>query len=282
MPRRPANHIVADQAVADVSRVWLDCGCACDRVESDYGEDLIVQPVQNEVVDPFRILVQVKGTTSLARYQRKDSNYTVSVPKETLYKWSRSSDLTVIVLWDARRAVGVWASPADDFEHSKFLLDPASSRKVIFSPLKRFDRLAVGKLCWKACARYFEALIAAETGHGETIEREPVAVARQRKVKRDQTIGLLSFELLARFGIIDWEMRFNPEVLVVAQGKAREFRRSRFSPAHSDSMAMVWTMLARVHACTGEGMRSLLLKSCSQMILKILHAHGPRPWNRMA
>lgn len=44
MSRRPFNHVVADRALNDVTKIWLELGCACDRVASDYGEDLVVQP----------------------------------------------------------------------------------------------------------------------------------------------------------------------------------------------------------------------------------------------
>jgi hypothetical protein len=96
MSRRPFNHVVADRALNDVTKIWLELGCACDRVVSDYGEDLVVQPAWHGRVDPFRIFVQVKGTTSLERYQRKSARHTFPIEPEAMYKWARSNDLTVM------------------------------------------------------------------------------------------------------------------------------------------------------------------------------------------
>ncbi len=73
MPKRPHAHVVGDQATNEVAGVWIACGCACERVTSDYGEDLVVQPALHQRVDPFQIRVQVKGTSSLQRFRRKDS-----------------------------------------------------------------------------------------------------------------------------------------------------------------------------------------------------------------
>src|SRR5262245_49606300 len=57
MPLRSNGHDVADLAVDAVVSMAHKCGWACERVTADYGEDLLVQPVLDRVVDDCRIWV---------------------------------------------------------------------------------------------------------------------------------------------------------------------------------------------------------------------------------
>ena len=100
MPKRPHSHRVADQAVNRVESIFVNCGCACDRIQHDYGEDLLVQTALNDEVDPLRIFVQVKGTTDIQRFRNKGLAYSLGVPKPLAQRWARSAELVVIVLWD--------------------------------------------------------------------------------------------------------------------------------------------------------------------------------------
>lgn len=68
MPKRPHSHRVADQAVNRVESIFVNCGWACDRIQHDYGEDLLIQTALKDEVDPHRIFVQVKRTTDIQRF----------------------------------------------------------------------------------------------------------------------------------------------------------------------------------------------------------------------
>src|SRR5215475_5345392 len=95
MPRRPIQHKIADQGVAEIARILTNAGWACERVQTDYGEDLLCQTSYDGFVDPHRILVQVKSTQRrLSRNIQK-----IRIKKDTLIKWLSDSNLVIICLW---------------------------------------------------------------------------------------------------------------------------------------------------------------------------------------
>lgn len=283
MPTRPNSHVVADKAIADVTRIWIELGCACDPVASDYGEDLIVQPSCRGRMDPFRILVQVRGATSLERYRRKNGRYTLRVRLESFYKWARSSDLTIVVLWDTSGQTGLWSAPQDGYDNWRFFCGAAKPSKITFAPSNGFDVLAASKIIWKARIRYFKNLIVAAQAEQPTfIKEKRAAAAKAHKKKDTKQADLLALELLILLGMVDQKFYFNPEVALVARFKAAELRAIATPSPLIDHAGMMWTLIVRIQAFTNEGTPGVLLEACGRMLMKIVRKYGVRCWKQPA
>jgi hypothetical protein len=111
MSRRPIQHVIGDQGVAEISRILSNAGWACENVRADYGEDLICQTTHNGLVDPHRILVQIKST----RRRILNKNSRLRIAKDTLLKWLSDSNLVIVCLWSISEKVALYQNPSDQF-----------------------------------------------------------------------------------------------------------------------------------------------------------------------
>jgi hypothetical protein len=82
--------VIADIAINHVEAVLLSKGWAVERIERDYGEDLLVQSTHAGIVDPFKILIQVKGSRAAPRR-------TIAFDMFHLWRWRNNSELVVLV-----------------------------------------------------------------------------------------------------------------------------------------------------------------------------------------
>src|SRR5216683_4741955 len=132
MPKRPKSHQIADTAVTRVSRVFHAAGFVCERNIGDYGEDLIVQPIHQDVVDPFKMYVQVKalgkGTRGGARSR---SNFTRTFPRDHIRKWIRSPELVIVAFWLERSDVIYFAVPARQWTEWRLHEFPRSAIPIV-------------------------------------------------------------------------------------------------------------------------------------------------------
>jgi Domain of unknown function (DUF4365) len=115
MARRTEHHVTGDIGVAEVSRILSAVSWACERVASDYGEDLICQIGHNGIVDSHRILVQVKTTKHGFRQRRS-----VSVKKGTMLKWLRDANLVVVVMWSLADKKAYFILPSEEYSAYDF------------------------------------------------------------------------------------------------------------------------------------------------------------------
>lgn len=82
--KRPREHIIADLSVNHVERFVFLCGYSVERVEYDYGFDLVIFTYDaNGEIDNGQIYVQLKATDSLR----------ILVDQETIAFSVRRSDL---------------------------------------------------------------------------------------------------------------------------------------------------------------------------------------------
>jgi hypothetical protein len=101
-----------------VTRACLEMGWAVDRVVSDYGEDLIVQTVQDGIVDTFRTLVQVRSTAR--RITPSARGPVLRVGSDHALRWSRTAEPVVVVLWHVPSRRGWYAVVQDQITNTKF------------------------------------------------------------------------------------------------------------------------------------------------------------------
>jgi hypothetical protein len=129
MSKRPAQHKIGDQGLAEVTRILANAGWACESVKADYGEDLLCQTDHEGFVDPHRILVQVKST----RNKLGRSNQKIKIKKDTLIKWLSDSNLVVICLWSTLDKSALYLIPNDKYSLYKIDLSPKPNFSIEFS-----------------------------------------------------------------------------------------------------------------------------------------------------
>ncbi|GAB2328024.1 DUF4365 domain-containing protein [Streptomyces variabilis] len=149
MPKRPQQHQTAAKAENAVRSLWVNGGHAVDTIREDYGEDLLVQTCLRERVDSSRIWVQVKGTTKDCS-DEKSALPVLYINAEQVLRWSRSSDLVVVVLWDVGNDLGWYVIPDGNFDHVSLLEAGTGKVPVVFDRSRRFDDSAVEYLSWFA------------------------------------------------------------------------------------------------------------------------------------
>lgn len=149
MPKRPQQHQTAAKAENAVRSLWVNGGHAVDTIREDYGEDLLVQTCLRERVDASRIWVQVKGTTKDCS-DEQSALPVLYINAEQVLRWSRSSDLVIVTLWDVNNNVGWYAIPDGSFNHVTLLEAGTSTVPITFERSRRFDESAVEYLSWFA------------------------------------------------------------------------------------------------------------------------------------
>lgn len=202
MPRRTESHIVGDTAINQVFEVCYACGWACECVHNDYGEDILVQTALNQEVDPYRILVQCKGTREIGRYKRKKGDYSYLFPIETVRKWVRSKDLMVVLLWDVTKKYGVWTL-LDDLDESR--LFETGDISVTFGETNVFDARRAAELAWTARLSHYNYLLLA-SGEADRVAEEcgdPNYQCRTMPIALDflRRVGIVKAAPDGRFGL---------------------------------------------------------------------------------
>ncbi|TQE19308.1 DUF4365 domain-containing protein [Streptomyces ipomoeae] len=149
VPKRPQQHQTAAKAENVVRSLWVNGGHAVDTIREDYGEDLLVQTCLRERVDASRIWVQAKGTTKDCS-DEQSALPVLYINAEQVLRWSRSSDLVIVTLWDVNNNVGWYTIPDGSFDHVTFLEAGTSTVPITFERSRRFDESAVEYLSWFA------------------------------------------------------------------------------------------------------------------------------------
>jgi hypothetical protein len=148
MPHRPPAHVVADVAVNQVEALFLEQGWAVERIERDYGEDLLVQTTLGSVVDPYRVLVQVKGSKTPPKTK-------FHVGPAHFWRWRNNSELVVLVQWNITARSGVYIIP------ERVQVRPGDgSATMTFDISATLNSSACKKLGWQARVRHWARTIA--------------------------------------------------------------------------------------------------------------------------
>ena len=149
MANRPEQHEIADEGVAEVGRILTKAGWACERVQADYGEDLICQTSFKQTVDLHRILIQVKSTNK--KFSRTPPK--IRIKRNTILKWLSDSNLVIVCFWSIEDKKALYQIPSDQFQ----LYDVDLAAQPYYATEFSFDNVltekAVHLLAWKARLR---------------------------------------------------------------------------------------------------------------------------------
>lgn len=157
--RRNDQAIIGDIAENDIKALCARLGWAVEKVQNDYGDDLLVQTRENERVDPFKVWIQVKGTTDLSRKKNMDGSYSQSLSKGNVWKWIRSRDICIVVLWDINRQEGVCSVVKDDVDFFDIYKTDSESMTLRIDGQQSLTLASMVRVCWQARLEYYESTI---------------------------------------------------------------------------------------------------------------------------
>jgi Domain of unknown function (DUF4365) len=106
--RRPRQHIIADLSVNYVERYVLLCGYSTERVEHDYGIDLVIFTYDaNGEIENGQIYVQLKATDKLSRLAH-DAAISFPLQRSDLELWLREPMPWILIVYDAQVNLAYW------------------------------------------------------------------------------------------------------------------------------------------------------------------------------
>jgi hypothetical protein len=196
--KRPSTHVAGDTGVANIMRAFVSAGWACDRVASDYGEDLIVQTVLAEQVDPFRTLVQVKSSS---RVTPKGKKLPWRIGVEHALRWVKSSEPVLFIVWDLRRNRAWYAVPAEQYAEFELIVCESKTVQLNLQPLPPPTPEGLSKLGWMLRLRYYgiRMLTTQEQDRNHSLEHGD---ACDSKCSYKSALGAVVFEFFRATGVI--------------------------------------------------------------------------------
>ena len=106
--KRPREHIIADLSVNYVERYVFLCGYSVERIEYDYGYDLVIFTYNAEgEIENGQIYIQLKATDSLSLLADQK---TISFPlaRTDLELWLFEPMPCILIIYDARESQAYW------------------------------------------------------------------------------------------------------------------------------------------------------------------------------
>jgi hypothetical protein len=104
--RRTRQHVIADQSVNHVERFIIDSGHTAQRMEKDYGYDLILFTFdEHGYTEPDSLPLQLKAAESL---QAQGSAYVFRLDIRDYNLWMAERMPVILILFDASRRKAYW------------------------------------------------------------------------------------------------------------------------------------------------------------------------------
>jgi Domain of unknown function (DUF4365) len=111
--RRTREHVIAAQSTNYVERFIIDEGHTAQRMDEDYGYDLILVTYDSEGYgEPGMIYLQLKGAEHL---QRSGNDYRFDIDIRDYHLWNYEVMPVLLVLFDASRRRAYWLHIQDYF-----------------------------------------------------------------------------------------------------------------------------------------------------------------------
>jgi hypothetical protein len=106
--QRVRSHIIAEMSANHFERYALICGYAVQRIEHDYGIDLLLHTFdENGQIENDTVKIQLKATDQLRVLKDQE---TIAFPIETtdLHYWLSEPMPVILILYDAQTDVAYW------------------------------------------------------------------------------------------------------------------------------------------------------------------------------
>ena len=144
--QRTRQHVIADLSVHHVEGFILAEGHTAQRVERDYGYDLILSTFDEQgYVEQGLLFIQLKASESLKRVR---SAYAFDLDVRDYNLWILQRSPVILILFDAAKNRAYWLAVQEYFREDELRRPRKRAKTVrVHVPLEqRFDRRAIAKL----------------------------------------------------------------------------------------------------------------------------------------
>jgi Domain of unknown function (DUF4365) len=154
--QRTRQHVIADQSVNHVERFIIDEGHTAQRLEKDYGYDLLLFTFDEQgYAEPGLVSIQLKATENL---QTVGTDYVFDVDIRDYNRWMVEEFPVILVLFDASRRRAWWLDFQRYFHETASGRPKKGAKSVRVHVLNRqvMNRRAIAKmrdLKWQARIR---------------------------------------------------------------------------------------------------------------------------------
>jgi hypothetical protein len=143
--RRTRAHVLADLSVNHVERFIFRCGFSCERVQHDYGIDVLMFTYAvNGDIENGHIEIQVKATDH-PKYRDAGRTVACRVKYIDLRCWAEQPFPVILVLYDAGADQGYWVYMQRELENEsrrrRILADRSKSLETATFRIPRSNRL---------------------------------------------------------------------------------------------------------------------------------------------
>lgn len=143
--RRTRQHIIADLGANYVERYALLSGFSVERVEKDYGYDLVLFTYDgNGEIENGQVYIQVKATEKVKRLKRAPS---ISFPLEKahLESWIHEPMPVILALYDVSGDKAYWLYIQAYFENNEPSIKGKKTQSVRIDESNIIDTQSVGQ-----------------------------------------------------------------------------------------------------------------------------------------
>jgi hypothetical protein len=128
--RRPRHHVIADLGVAHIERQVLSCGFSVERVEKDYGVDLILFTYDsNGRIENGQVYIQVKATER-ARQLKRTPAISFHLERAHLEFWLFEPMPVILALYDVTADEAYWLYLQGHFEGNNLAIKGTKTQVV--------------------------------------------------------------------------------------------------------------------------------------------------------
>src|SRR5437868_15281542 len=144
--QRTREHVIADQSVNHLERFIIDEGHTAQRLEKDYGYDLLLFTHDDQgYVEPGLVYLRLKAAETL---QAADSDYLFDLDIRDYNLWLLEEMPVILILFDASRRRAFWIHFQSYFkEDSARQPKPGAKTVRVYLPMRQaVNRRAVEKM----------------------------------------------------------------------------------------------------------------------------------------
>lgn len=152
MAKNTRNQKTGRRGESSARRIFEDLGYVCNDIPEDFGEDFFVLGEEDEVIEPFKIFVQVKASDEFDKYP---SAWTEYCDPFTVRNWILSNELTIVIRHNLLSGETRYSIPEDECEY--WTLDYKKDVPIRLQSI--FDENVAENLIWLARIRHYDRLI---------------------------------------------------------------------------------------------------------------------------
>jgi Domain of unknown function (DUF4365) len=140
---RPRGHVIADLSTNHVERAALLCGYSVQRIQADYGIDLLVYTYDKKgYAESGMIPFQLKATDNL-QVLADGNRIPVQIDQRDLNRWQKEIYPFILVMYDAAENIAYWIHIQTFLRENPGLDRNQASHTVYLSKQNRLNESAM-------------------------------------------------------------------------------------------------------------------------------------------